>query len=173
MNSELYDVKTGPDGEPILDIPMIGKEEVERRMRIKSTREILNAAGSFHEKTAPREDATIEVAPGIEVSERQIKLAVEATTNPCAAIEIDRKYAAREKTREEVQKDIDISKEVINSMNERRREPVNPQEKYVSFDAMPTPLQRVVTAFAAASEANKELDAALAELKKLSLPPTS
>ena len=53
-------------------------------------------------------------------------------------------------------------------MWDRARKRVNKHEKFVSYDAMPTPLQRVVKAYIDAAAANTELDAAV---KALNLAP--
>jgi len=117
---------------------------------------------------------TVEVAPGIMVSETLIRAAVEATSSgdtPQDHQDHYRQLKRRDKTlHEEVKKDLKASKKFVQEMFERANNPPNTKEKYVSFDAMSPSLQRVVKAYTAATEANKELDEAI---KALAAEPRS
>lgn len=77
---------------------------------------------------------------------------------------------AKKKMFEELRQDINASKQVVQEMIERIKNPPNMKERYISFDAMPTALQRVVRAYIAVSEANRELDEAI---KALATEPRS
>jgi len=107
----------------------------------------------------------VEVVPGIMVSEHLIQAAVDATSTPGAVEDGERREVAKERELDEIREDISASRQVLQAMAERLRNPPDLQEKYVSFDAMPSPLQRVVKAYIDADAANRELDAAIAALK--------
>lgn len=121
-----------------------------------------------------RERVEVEVAPGIMVSEHLIRAAVEATStgdSPQDHQDYYRNLKLRDKKhQEEVRKDLNASKKFVKEMFDRLNNPPNMKEKYISFDAMPKPLQRVVKAYSAAAEANKELEEAIKALA--SAPPT-
>jgi hypothetical protein len=107
----------------------------------------------------------VEVVPGIMVSEHLIQAAVDATSTPGAVEDVERREAVKERELDEIREDISASRQVLQAMAERMRNPPDLAEKYVSFDAMPAPLQRVVKAYIDADAANKELDSAIAALK--------
>jgi hypothetical protein len=119
--------------------------------------------------------ATVEVIPGVRISQAQIDAAVKATSgsetliHPFAAR--DERDAAKEKFFEDIRQDIKASRSVIQEMMERLRTPVDMQEKYVSYDSMPAPLKRVVKAYIDVEEANKELTEAIKALGSSSLKP--
>lgn len=108
----------------------------------------------------------IEVAPGIMVSQHLIKEVAQASAYGEPELDsIEQKHVSKLKERQEMKELISASKQVVQSMVKRAREPVNPDEKYVSYDAMPAPLQHVIKAYIDASEANKKLDEAVKALK--------
>ena len=140
------------------------------------TKEFINAAGRRHEESlsifAPTEvrepGPVVEVMPGVTVSQAQIDAAVEATTSPSVVDLAEEKFdnvkRRTESLHAEVKEDLEISKRVVQEMVERMRTPLNMQEKYVSLDAMPEPLKRVVKAYAELDSAKTELAAAIAGL---------
>lgn len=117
----------------------------------------------------------VEVAPGVMVSQHLIDEAVRHTSNLDQSEEVEN-YAqkiesdlrAKEYDLAGLKQDLSASKQIVQSMIDRARQPVNTHEKFVSYDAMPTPLQRVVKAYIDAAAANKELDDAV---KALNLVP--
>jgi len=114
--------------------------------------------------------ATVEVAPGIMVSQHLIDEAVKTTSGDQALADdyvdqIERQAEARARDRAELKADISASQQVVKEMFERLRNPLDPREKYVSYDSMPAPLQRVVKAYIDASAANAELDEAVKALQ--------
>lgn len=56
---------------------------------------------------------------------------------------------------------IDVSKKVVESIYEQIRQPLNLKEQFISYDAMPTELQRFIKAYQGLIEAKKELTDAL------------
>ena len=124
--------------------------------------------------------ATVEVVPGVMVSQKLIDEAVRLTTNPLspsyeydAAEAVERRRLARQKANEELRQELDASRQIVQSMLDRMRDPLKFDEKFVSFDTMPTPLQRVIKAYIDAAAANKELNEAVAALQKDLTPPTA
>lgn len=85
------------------------------------------------------------------------------------AVEVEARAAARKKLAEELRADMRASQQVIQAMIERACQPLKLDEKYVSYDAMPEPLQRVVAAYIAVSDAHKELDEAIRALQATEL----
>lgn len=116
-----------------------------------------------------RTKPAIEVLPGVMVSQHLIDEAVRATTDPGAdeRVEaVERKYKVAARDREELKNDLASSRQFLQAMVDRLRQPVNPDEKYVSYDAMPPPLQRIVKAYIDAEAANRELEEAIKALAK-------
>lgn len=113
----------------------------------------------------PRHRDVVEVAPGIMVSQALIDEAVQVTSDPnvTEAIEQRQNVVAREQLL--IKEDITASRQIIAAMVERLKNPPNMQERYVSYDSMPAPLQRVVKAYIDAAAANEELDAAIKALR--------
>ena len=64
----------------------------------------------------------------------------------------------------QIRQEIEVSKQVVQGLVELARASFNPMETYVSYDAMPVPLQRVIKAYAAREEANRELAEAIKAL---------
>ena len=117
----------------------------------------------------------VEVAPGVMVSQHLIDEAVRHTSHSGEdeeseeySEEIEKEQIAKQKQFEELKQDLSTSKQIVQAMMDRARQPVNTHEKFVSYDAMPSPLQRVVKAYIDAAAANAELDAAV---KALNLAP--
>jgi len=173
MNEE--NIQLGPDGEPIIRL----EPKASRWAALAGLSDVpgmpdpLISPPPFSVPLSANHGPTVEVVPGIMVSEHLIRSAVEATTEPGAEDEIERRMHAATKAREELRQDIEKSREVVQAMMDRVRNPPNMKEKYISFDALPAPLQRVMTAYTAAAEANKELEDALAALKQSAGPPTT
>jgi hypothetical protein len=127
-------------------------------------------------------DRAVEVAPGIMVSQKLIDEAVRMTTfggdiaDPAADY---RERLAEErrlqiaKDQAELRQDIDNSRTLVLEMLNRMREPAKYDEKFVSYDTMPGPLQRVVKAYIEAEEANKNLSEAVAALAGDLKPPVA
>lgn len=116
-----------------------------------------------------RDTKTVEVAPGILVSQHMIDEAVRMSDGDQAVADdyvdqVEREAAAKARDRAELRADISASQAVLNEMYDRLRNPPNLSEKYVSYDSMPVPLQRVVKAYIDAAAANKELDDAIKAL---------
>lgn len=159
-------IEMGPDGEPI----------------VTKGRSIDDVAAFLKPDAEPppycfptRANDGIEVVPGITVSQRLIEAAVEAASPGDTPLDHQAHYSDLKKRQlqlhEEVRQDLDAAHKFLQEMFERVENPPNPQEKYISFDAMPTPLQRVVKAYADAAAANKELAEAISALK--SEPPVA
>lgn len=176
MNEE---IKTGRDGEPIVfaNNPEVNKilnnmqEGVDdacrnRQMQWADLPPFCLPNMSNHE--------VVEVAPGVMVSQKLINEAVRHTSNTddeqfeTYVEEIEKVQIAKQKDFEELKQDLSTSKQIVQAMMDRARQPVNTHEKFVSYDAMPSPLQRVVKAYIEAAAANKELDEAV---KALNLAP--
>lgn len=112
----------------------------------------------------------IEVVPGVMVSRSLIEDSATVISDMRDADQIARDRAAIEKDRAELRSDIDASQQVIKEMFERVQEPLDPKQKYINYDSMPVPLQRVIKAYLALTEARAELDQAV---KALQLEPAS
>lgn len=170
IEDEAVVIQTGEHGEPIMTVP--GKTGE----RWKQLAGIETPAASVGPEPPPFSipindlSRTVEVAPGILVSEHLIRDAVAATSEPGVEERIEARENARNRLREELRQDLNSSKQVVQDMIERLRNPPNLQEKFISFDAMPASLQRVVSAYIAASDANRELDEAI---KALAAEPRS
>jgi hypothetical protein len=118
----------------------------------------------------------VEVLPGVMVSQRLIDEAVRARDSvadarveeiECKRIEHKQVAAvAAARAREELKNDLASSRQFLQAMVDRLRSPVNPDEKYVSYDAMPPPLQRIVKAYIDAEAANRELEDAIKALAR-------
>jgi hypothetical protein len=91
---------------------------------------------------------------------------------PCILVEqmFESRRARIETMKREIREDLNVSKQVVQSLVELIRNPPNMKEKYISYDAMPAALQRVVKAYTDAAEANRELDEAI---KALAAEPRS
>jgi len=126
-------------------------------------------------------DRAVEVAPGIMVSQKLIDEAVRMTSQGGVAdMAADyRERLAEErrlqiaKDQAELRQDIDNSRTLVLEMLNRMREPAKYDEKFVSYDTMPGPLQRVVKAYIEAEEANKNLAEAVAALAGDLKPPVA
>lgn len=127
--------------------------------------------------TSKRKRKQVEVIPGIMVSQVLIDEAVRLTSSqPDAVIDFTEKMreADRERIRkaqEELKQDITASREIVFAMLQRMRDPVKYEEKFVSYDTMPAPLQRVIKAYIEAEAANRELNEAVSALSKDLRPP--
>lgn len=131
--------------------------------------------------TTNRKHKQVEIIPGIMVSQVLIDEAVRRTTTPYSLLPSSTEEAleeARERDRErrakesaELREDIDKSREVVFAMVQRMRDPLKYDEKFISYDTMPPPLQRVVKAYIDAEAANRELNEAVASLSKDLTPP--
>lgn len=157
------------DGHPVVKRLAVEGEAVERWKEIAFSSTVAPEPPPF---SVPISDVsrTVEVAPGILVSEHLIRDAVEATSAPGVAEQVEARENAKKKMFEELRQDINTSKQVVQSIIDRLRNPPNLQEKFISYDAMPPLLQRVVNAYIAASDANRELDEAI---KALAAEPRS
>jgi len=118
----------------------------------------------------------VEVVPGVMVSQKLIDEAVRLTSDPAtetAVEDAEQRRLRRLRANEELRNEIDTSRQIVQSMLDRMREPLRYDEKFVSYDTMPGPLQRVVKAYIDAAAANKELNEAVAALQKDLTPPTA
>lgn len=156
-------IKSGPVGEPII--------------RSSPSTQVGNETPPFcfplnDKHSSKLLQPTVEVVPGILVSQHLIDAAVGEAEKPSfekayhSKLKSNERSKKRNALREGIKEEIEVSKQIVQSMLDKRRNPPNMQEKYVSFDAMPAPLQRVVSAYMAVTEANKELELALGALKK-------
>lgn len=109
---------------------------------------------------------TIEVAPGVLVSQHLIDEAV-GMSGPDPVSDGEQRTALSNRVLSEIRDDIKASQTLVQTMVERLRDPAKFDEKYVSYDQMPKPLQRVVAAYIAVNEANKELEEAIKALGAL------
>jgi hypothetical protein len=178
--SEENEIKTGSDGEPIIFANNPAVNEILNKMHDG----IDNAARNRDMQWADlppycmpnlSKSDVVEVAPGVMVSQHLIDEAVRHTSFSVDdeeaedyAEEVEKVQLAKQKHFEELKQDLSTSKQIVQAMMDRARQPVNTHEKFVSYDAMPTPLQRVVKAYIDAAAANTELDAAV---KALNLAP--
>jgi len=128
--------------------------------------------------TSKKPDRQVEMIPGIMVSQRLIDEAVRLTSSTGQELHDATREVVEEQRRERIQKEnaemrelIDTSKQVVLAMVQRMRDPLKYDEKFVSFDTMPAPLQRVVKAYIEAEEANRNLSEAVASLAKDLQPP--
>lgn len=174
-------IGTGAEGEPVINVSGHTAERWQElamgptyrpRSKPVAARPDLAEAPAF---SIPISDLsrTVEVAPGILVLEHLIRVirdAVNATSEPGEVDRVEARENAKKRMFDELRQDIDASKRVIQSMVERIKNPPNMQEKFISYDAMPPSLQRVVNAYIAASDANRELDEAI---KALAAEPRS
>lgn len=112
----------------------------------------------------------VEVMPGVMVSRHLIEESATCISDSRDASQVERDRVAVLKDQEELRADINASQQVVKEMFERARTPLNFNEKYVSYDSMPAPLQRVIKAYIALTEARAELDQAV---KALQLEPPS
>jgi len=81
---------------------------------------------------------------------------------PPAAADVGRHAALRDF--DQIKKDILASKAVISEIVDRVNNPPN-DERYVGFDSLPAPLQRVIKAYMALAVAQEELDLAVRALR--------
>lgn len=169
-NENGFEIVEGPDGVPTINIP----GEIPKRWATLAGLgvEAVSEQPEPPPFSIPINDLSraVEVAPGIMVSEHLIRDAVAATSAPGAVERVEAEERARSRMFEELRQDIDCSKKVVQSLVERMLNPPNLQEKFISYDAMPPALQRVVNAYIAASDANRELDEAI---KALAAEPRS
>jgi hypothetical protein len=63
-----------------------------------------------------------------------------------------------------IKQDIDASKAVISEIIDRVKNPPK-DERYVGFDSLPSPLQRVIKAYMTVATAQEELDLAVKALR--------
>lgn len=121
-------------------------------------------------------DKQVEVIPGVMVAQYLIDAAVASTINPLHPDanqttediqKIEREQLRKEKARDELRADINNSAKLVKEMFDRMRNPAKYDAKFVSYDQMPAPLQRVVNAYIAVSEANKELEEAIKGISAL------
>jgi len=128
-------------------------------------------------RTRKRKEKQVEVIPGIMVSQVLIDEAVRLTSSqPESVIDFTEKMREADRERikraqEELKQDITASREIVFAMLQRMREPLKYEEKFVSYDTMPAPLQRVIKAYIEAEAANRELNEAVAALSKDLKPP--
>lgn len=166
-------IGTGVEGEPVINVAGHTAERWKVLAGVESPAAAAAAVGPEPPPfSIPINDLnrTVEVAPGILVSEHLIRDAVNATSVPGEIDRVEARENAKKRMFDELRQDIDASKRVVQSMIERIKNPPNLQEKFISFDAMPASLQRVVNAYIAASDANRELDEAI---KALAAEPRS
>ncbi len=115
---------------------------------------------------------TVEVVPGVMVSQHLIDEAVRLTSFPSASTDqeveaIERRAAVKAKDHDELRQDISTSRQIVQSMIDRVRNPAKFDEKYVSYDSMPKPIQRIVKAYMDVDAANKELEEAIKGVAQL------
>jgi hypothetical protein len=186
MSEEKKDsiVGTGPDGEPVVlftnnpvlneiltekaleeDVP--GVEEALEEVEIE---EALTNAGhapsAMAIRTVTGRTDNVEVAPGVIVSQHLIDAAV-GIASPTPVKGAAQWTALSNRVLNEIREDISSSQKFVQEMVDRMRNPGRYDEKYVSYDQMPKPLQRVVAAYIAVNEANKELEEAIKALGQL------
>jgi len=172
-------IETGPEGNPIIH----DRKALNEILTGVATVDDLNAVEPGPGMTIPVTsrkllDEQVEMVPGIMVSQRLIDEAVRMTTNPLhptaevleAARERDLQRRAKENA--ELREDLDKSRDIVLQMINRMREPLKYDEKFISFDTMPAPLQRVIKAYIDVEAANRELAEAVASLGKDLLPTT-
>lgn len=140
--------------------------------KVKEIRDMIADSPALH---VPVSDAKayVTIDPGIQISEKNIRLAAEIGASPTDPLreKIDTHYAS-------LRQDIDASRDFVKGMFEQRAvaqdlAQEDPCEKYVSLDKMPAALRRVITAYASAVDAQKELERAVAALDMSSLKNTS
>lgn len=159
--SEEPKIETGPDGEPVVTACVCWGEPW--------CTHAIQAEPPPFSLPSNRTKPVIEVLPGVMVSQHLIDEAVRATSDPGADTrveEVERKYKVAARAREELKNDLASSRQFLQAMVDRLRSPVNPDEKYVSYDAMPPPLKRIVKAYIDAEAANRELEDAIKALAK-------
>lgn len=67
----------------------------------------------------------------------------------------------------DIKQDIDAGRKVVQELISTKAElPREPEEKFISFDAMPAPLKRIVKAYMDLEAAQKELDAAVVDIRR-------
>lgn len=66
---------------------------------------------------------------------------------------------------DEIKRDLEISNEITQGLLERVKQPVNLDEKFISYDAMPKSLQRLIDAYNDLIKAKKEFDDSVQCLK--------
>jgi len=177
--SEENEIKTGLDGEPVIfarnaelnDILNMMAEAVDDAGRKRNAQ--YNDLPPYCMPNLSKSNV-VEVAPGVMVSQHLIDEAVRHTSHSIEdedaeeyAEEVEA-HARKQKYFEELREDLSTSKQIVQALLDRARQPVNKHEKFVSYDAMPSPLKRVVKAYIDAAAANTELDAAV---KALNLAP--
>jgi hypothetical protein len=129
--------------------------------------------------TSKKPDKQVEMIPGIMVSQKLIDEAVRLTSSqPESVIDFTEKMREADRERikraqEELKQDITASREIVFAMLQRMRDPIKYEEKFVSYDTMPSPLQRVIKAYIEAEAANRELNEAVAALSKDLKPPVA
>lgn len=114
----------------------------------------------------------VEVVPGVMVAQHLIDAAVESTVAFDARTEeviqeAERQQVRKQKDLAELRTDIDNSSKFVKEMFDRMRNPAKYDEKFISYDQMPKPLQRVVNAYMAVNEANRELEEAIKGISAL------
>lgn len=137
------------------DLRMVGMDPEEIKEQVK-----------LAARSRPKQ-LVVEVAPGITVPEHLISAAVAATSNYAEIDANNRMQSSRVKEAEDIKHDIDASRQAIQEMVNIKRigAQLDPNEKYVSYDAMSPELQRVVKAYVATNEAQLELKEAITALQ--------
>lgn len=124
-------------------------------------------------RTVASKNSHVEVVPGVMVAQHLIDAAVSATTGDSSAVsdkveELEQAHAQwRRRDAAELRMDLVNSAKLVKEMFDRMRNPAKYDAKFVSYDQMPAPLQRVVNAYIAVSEANKELEEAIKGISAL------
>ncbi len=116
-----------------------------------------------------RDRIDIEVSPGLKVPKHLIEDAVNQTSSPAIEEVIEKRHKRMVRDAAELKADLAAGQKVLQEMAKRLTNPVNLDEKYVSFDAMPAPVQRLVKAYMEAEAANLELNEAIQALAKTPL----
>ena len=159
--AEEMKIETGADGEPII------------KSFINIEPPPIEVPVHFKRPAGP----AVEVVPGVMVSQTLIDEAVRLTSSGPVSEDhveaIERKHLRVAQEHAEIKQDISTSKQIVESMLARMREPVNPDEKYISYDSMPAPLQRVVKAYIDVGAANNELAEAIKGLQQMAPPTTN
>ncbi len=116
-----------------------------------------------------RDRIDVEVAPGLTVPKHLIEAAVNQTSSPAIEEVIEKRHKRMARDAAELKADLAAGQKVLQEMAERLSSPVNLDEKYVSYDAMPAPVQRLVKAYIDAEAANLELNEAIQALARTPL----
>lgn len=189
-------IGTGPDGEPVINFthsPAFNAILTDTAKSLEEAPEELKEAlqeiddletrdENYEElqfvvpiRTVASKNSHVEVVPGVMVAQHLIDAAVSATTGDSSAVsdkveELEQAHAQwRRRDAAELRMDLVNSAKLVKEMFDQMRNQAKYDEKFVSYDQMPAPLQRVVNACFAVSEANKELEEAIKGLTALPL----